>query len=1445
MGGARFPTGRDGGSLGYRVWRRGRLAVAAIAGLIATAGACVVQNGTPPEGSSGALDVVLETDMSLPKDFDHVSLQVTQGSKSLLSADTDVRPGALLLPATFEVKSPPDSSPVTIHAVAFRNHVAVVERDAITPIPTDHVGALHLALNYLCLGTAQQDSDGGVSSTCPDALTCVLGECTTPQVPPSAVVTVTPSSGGGGAADASAGAGSGGCFDVATCFASAMPATVDMASCTVTLPSGASAATVNIGLQFPLGGTGICGSGACWVSLTGWTANGSQAVLPMTACKDVASQGATIVVTTACNTQGADMPPCGAWSSVPNAAPQPPMGPMGPVAMSSCMPPGSQSCGQCGTQSRQCDNGVWSPWGACTGEGPCKPGATQACGTGGTQTCGQSCQWGGCTCDSSQLTCGSPGTCAQPADAHTCGSCGNDCTALPHVVASGAGCSSGKCSYTCVAGFGDCRATGTGCSTDLSTPAACGTCANDCTNLPHVNGPTNCGTGHCSFPPSSCAAGYGDCNGDPTDGCETALNEAAHCGTCATTCTTPSPTCDSSNGSPFCSPVCSGTVCGGTCVDVKTSDANCGACGNVCSTPTHGQAACTAGKCAVTCNSGYAACNGACVDTTSDASNCGSCGHACPSGSSCQAGKCTCPGPTSQSCGNCGTQMQVCNDGVATWAACTGQGACAPGSTQACDGNGGLQTCTPACGWSSCACNAGLSMCSNNCVSEQTDVNNCGGCGTVCKVPNATAACSGGSCAVGSCTTGFGDCNGMAVDGCESTLATDVKNCGGCGKACPVQNDTPGCGGGNCTVAACNTGFVDCNGNAMDGCEVNTSADPGNCGGCGKACPALNDVPGCSGGNCTVGTCNAGFTDCNNNAMDGCEVNTGADPGNCSGCGRTCPAFNDVPACGGGMCTVGMCNTGFGDCNGNPQDGCEVSTNTDPGNCGGCGRSCPVQNDTPGCSGGACTVGTCSTGFGDCNGNPQDGCEDNTNADPANCGGCGKSCPVQNDTPGCSGGTCTVGTCNAGFGDCNGNPADGCEDNTGTDPNNCGGCGKACNVGNNTPACSGGTCTVGACNPGFLDCNGDPLDGCEVNTNTNHANCGACGNVCNAASNCVGGTCAEASNLVTNAYQPRGIAVDGTNLYWVDNNGAHTYPYSSAAINSFGVSPTDPNGVVMEQPLVGGAQIMISWDEGAPVDIAVDGDGFVYWTFLDNSGGEVRRAPVVPAGGQPQVAPTRLVVSQGAPTQIALSGNNVYFLDANTIKTVPKTAVQATPTTIPNSSGAQAFAVDGTNVYWTVPGGPMGAGFVYQEGISSSTAQVIAGGQNANPSLINPFGIAVDSHNVYWTDFSTGTGQGQVYQVPIGGGTVTSIASRQDPATVVVDSTSVYWVEIPTSSIMTAPIGGGTATTLATFDSTLAVGSDFTNAAIGLRVDATNVYWSLAGGGDAGPTNGAIMKVLK
>jgi hypothetical protein len=130
-----------------------------------------------------------------------------------------------------------------------------------------------------------------------------------------------------------------------------------------------------------------------------------------------------------------------------------------------------------------------------------------------------------------------------------------------------------------------------------------------------------------------------------------------------------------------------------------------------------------------------------------------------------------------------------------------------------------------------------------------------------------------------------------------------------------------------------------------------------------------------------------------------------------------------------------------------------------------CGNACPARpNATATCSMGVCGF-TCNPGFADCDGNPANGCETNLNESPLHCGRCENACPARlNATATCSMGVCDF-TCNRGFADCDRDS--GCETNTRTSNRNCGGCGNVCPT--DRPVCIDGDCSTG-CPAGFSLC---------------------------------------------------------------------------------------------------------------------------------------------------------------------------------------------------------------------------------------------------------------------------------------------------------------------------------------------------------------------------------------
>jgi hypothetical protein len=110
----------------------------------------------------------------------------------------------------------------------------------------------------------------------------------------------------------------------------------------------------------------------------------------------------------------------------------------------------------------------------------------------------------------------------------------------------------------------------------MTDPQNCGALGTVCPHYANTSGMPLCKGGWCGF--STCSAGYADCNGNPSDGCEvTIINDPKNCGGCARACP-------------------SGVSCSqGQCINLMTDPQNCGARGTVCPSG----ASCSAGSCII------------------------------------------------------------------------------------------------------------------------------------------------------------------------------------------------------------------------------------------------------------------------------------------------------------------------------------------------------------------------------------------------------------------------------------------------------------------------------------------------------------------------------------------------------------------------------------------------------------------------------------------------------------------------------------------------------------------------------------------------------------------------------------------------------------------------------------------------------------------------------
>jgi hypothetical protein len=405
-----------------------------------------------------------------------------------------------------------------------------------------------------------------------------------------------------------------------------------------------------------------------------------------------------------------------------------------------------------------------------------------------------------------------------------------------------------------------------------------------------------------------------------------------------------------------------------------------------------------------------------------------------------------------------------------------------------------------------------------------------------CVLPHAQAKCSDPlGCDIGACDSGWNDCNTDPSDGCETSLQNDPLNCGGCGTDCSA-GPIPGavCIEGACVENPCSPPTTgNCDKNPANGCEVDLTSDLNNCSFCGNNCVLPHATSKCEAepsgypvARCAVDKCDAGWFDCDGKAANGCESSASTDPSSCGGCGKKCNSTNGTAGCVNGVCDL-LCNTGFGNCDNDKDNGCETDLSAHVSHCGACGNACSATNGTPTCVGGKCATGGCTAGWSDCDAVP--GCETDTNTDPKHCGACAKNCPgTANGFATCAAGACGLG-CSAGFSTCGTGTT--CFDTT-TDATHCGASCAACPgpaSGSGAAACQGGSCSI-TCASGLTKCGGRCVD-----LQTTADSCGVCGKVCTAAlggtASCVAGQCVASC--------PTNVAVCNDQCVDVYTNSSH------------------------------------------------------------------------------------------------------------------------------------------------------------------------------------------------------------------------------------------------------------------------------------------------------------------
>ena len=354
---------------------------------------------------------------------------------------------------------------------------------------------------------------------------------------------------------------------------------------------------------------------------------------------------------------------------------------------------------------------------------------------------------------------------------------------------------------------------------------------------------------------------------------------------------------------------------------------------------------CVDGECR--CAAGYLKCNGKCISVTSDTS-CGKT-ESCDKLVNCQERGRVC---INYEC-KCSKDYVECNGECinpnVSGTHCGARGDCNNDSEESLDYKGDncakknevCKIIDNGVGEAKCAssCPEGLINCNGECV-DQAEY-------------HLNKTCTG--CHADYCYTGSVDEKGKPIDFnyrlCKSVDTNGVDNkknssrfCNGC-NVVPYRDDLGENDATSCPPSMYCTGEsglyrCDCKpGTTLCKIPVEGSSD------LQSACILSDHLKECSvddNGNMEL-TCEDGWKDCNGDPTDGCETNLNTSVEHCGDCKNNCfettkGAFGQT--CNEGKCDYALCLSGYGDCNDDRTDGCEVDVLSNKEHCGACSKKC-------------------------------------------------------------------------------------------------------------------------------------------------------------------------------------------------------------------------------------------------------------------------------------------------------------------------------------------------------------------------------------------------------------------------------------------------------------------------------------------------------------------------
>jgi len=464
-----------------------------------------------------------------------------------------------------------------------------------------------------------------------------------------------------------------------------------------------------------------------------------------------------------------------------------------------------------------------------------------------------------------------------------------------------------------------------------------------------------------------------------------------------------------------------------------------------------------------------------------------------------------------------------------------------------------------------------------------------------------------------------------------------------------------------------------------------------------------------------------------------------------------CLAEACVPDCTGKVCGSDGCHGSCGRCDGadTTRYRCVAAQTLEityteclSGQC----TQVAEREDCPGgCSNGGCAAATCGP---DDSGLVCDSACVAAQTDPLNCGSCGRTCPRLHGTPTCNEGQCGI-DCEDGWARCSPTSFV-CDVSVLWDSRHCGGCADACSGGQ---VCARGVCADAPATGELVyalsaDAGRDPrgllLDGDQLYFFVTRSTDSALMTVS------VNGEAPEV--IATGLENPAWLRQDATSLYWIDRGATETLRTIAKTAREGTPKnlaiPTEPTGLAVDDKGVywldtwcdtvgnGGCLAKVGYlskvdkdgsnkrviQRGLALSSDLISDGLTLYWEGDN-GRSIYSTPV----NNPTPAMPPLLVSQGPVWGLMASGGSLYFADGHAVKVVPQTGGTALEVGW-GPPAAELLAVDGGELFWAaVRDSWFGTCYPQIAKVSLSTGTVTP------LAAVNAGGLAVDSRAIYFS----------------------------------------------------------------------------------------------------------------